>query len=476
VRTTTGEGLAADVIVVGTGFASVFFLHRLLQTAPPDLRVLVLERGAARDHAWYLENRDSLPSRSADEIENRSPDKPWIFTIGVGGGSNCWWGVTPRMLPEDFALHSTHGVGVDWPIGYDDLESHYTDAELLMAISGPERTPYPRSRPYPLPPHTLAESERLLAEAYPDLVLAQPTARASREVPGSRPQCCANGVCSTCPIDAKFTVLNGMATLDDERVTLLTEASAEAIEVEGGTATGVRFTRSGREEVADADLVVVGANAIFNPWLLARSGLDHPALGRGLVEQTSVLANVDLDGVESFSGSTSITAHLYNLYAGEHRSERAAALIESANVPLRGLRMQRGRWRQRMELKLIYEDLRQDDNRVTGAGDKPVTEYRGPSDYTLRSMDRAEQDLESVLDPLPVEEITAVGRGATESHVLGTTVMGTDPADSIVDADSVHHDVRNLVVLGGSTFPTAAPANPTLTIAALSLRAATRLS
>jgi choline dehydrogenase-like flavoprotein len=50
--------------------------------------------------------------------------------------------------------------------------------------------------------------------------------------------------------------------------------------------------------------------------------------------------------------------------------------------------------------------------------------------------------------------------------------MGRDSETSVVDRDLIHHRVRNLLVLGGSAFPTAAPANPTLTISALSLRAA----
>jgi choline dehydrogenase-like flavoprotein len=36
----------------------------------------------------------------------------------------------------------------------------------------------------------------------------------------------------------------------------------------------------------------------------------------------------------------------------------------------------------------------------------------------------------------------------------------------------VHHRWRNLFVLGGGSFPTISPANPTLTLSALSLRAA----
>ena len=50
-----------------------------------------------------------------------------------------------------------------------------------------------------------------------------------------------------------------------------------------------------------------------------------------------------------------------------------------------------------------------------------------------------------------------------------------DPATSVVDGQLIHR-VRNLVVLGGSVFPTITPANPTLTICALSLWAAAKLT
>ena len=50
--------------------------------------------------------------------------------------------------------------------------------------------------------------------------------------------------------------------------------------------------------------------------------------------------------------------------------------------------------------------------------------------------------------------------------------MGNDPATSVVDRNLVPHRIRNLAVLGSGAFPCATPANPTLTLAALSLRAA----
>jgi glucose dehydrogenase len=63
-----------------------------------------------------------------------------------------------------------------------------------------------------------------------------------------------------------------------------------------------------------------------------------------------------------------------------------------------------------------------------------------------------------------------VAEGA--GHIIGTARMGSDPTSSVVDRDLRSHDHPNLFILGSAIFPTSATANPTLTIAALSLRAA----
>jgi choline dehydrogenase-like flavoprotein len=57
-------------------------------------------------------------------------------------------------------------------------------------------------------------------------------------------------------------------------------------------------------------------------------------------------------------------------------------------------------------------------------------------------------------------------------HIMGTTIMGTKPEDSVVNRDCRCHDIGNLYILSSSVFPTSSTANPTSTIAALSLRAA----
>lgn len=50
--------------------------------------------------------------------------------------------------------------------------------------------------------------------------------------------------------------------------------------------------------------------------------------------------------------------------------------------------------------------------------------------------------------------------------------MGDDPQNSVVDRWGQTHDVPNLWLVGSSVFTSSATANPTLTIAALTLRTA----
>lgn len=466
---------AYDLIVVGTGFASTFFLREWLRTAPETARVLVLERGPRRSHAWQLEHRRTLQRRAQTTFT--SPDKEWDFTLAVGGSSACWYACTPRMMPEDFALATTYGAGVDWPVSYDELERLYVEVEHIMGVSGSQgATPFPMSEPYPLPPHGLSDPDKLLQAAAPDQFVPQPTARSTRSW-GNRAPCCGNTVCRLCPIDAKFTILNGLFDpYEDPRVELRAGAFVTEVEVQGSTATGVRWRTRGTDQRAAGSLVALGANALFNPWLLLRSGLDGPAVGVGLGEQRSAMVTVQLDGLDALQGTTSITGQHYGLYAGAHRRTESAICVETWNSPI--LQDVRGKWRRRWRLKLVIAGLRNPENRVVidpDDPDKPLIVYDGPSDRVHRALAGVRPRLEALLDPVPMESLRVSGLTATESHSLGSACMGDDPATSVVDRHLVHHRVRNLLVLGGSAFPTFAPANPTLTISALSMWAARAL-
>lgn len=467
---------SADILIVGSGFASSFFLHRYLQDAPDDIRIVVLERGTYRDHAQIVEDRHRPQDRSDYYRSAGASPRPWAFTMGFGGSSNCWWGNAPRMIPSDFQTKSRFGVGMDWPFTYDALEPYYTEAERIMEISG-GAFPAPMSAPYPLPAHRQNSPGMMLAEAWPGQYFDMPTARANFGAK-SRGVCCANGVCNRCPVDAKFTILNGLhSAYDDPRVTVIVEAPVLSLDIVGGQARGAVYQRNGRTERIAADHTVLGANALFNPEILLRSGDSSALTGRRLHEQQGVFANIMLDGVDGFQGTTSVTGLGTMLWDDdERRKTRAPALIEVWNTGT--MRNEPGRWLQKLSVRIVYEDLPEERNHVQIDPDnpaQPVAIFDGISDYTRRATDRVMEDIDTVFAALPVDYVTDVKLEVTEAHIQGTTVMGTDPATSVVDQDGLHYQWRDVRVLGASTFPTGSPANPTLTLSAHALRAAERM-
>lgn len=60
---------------------------------------------------------------------------------------------------------------------------------------------------------------------------------------------------------------------------------------------------------------------------------------------------------------------------------------------------------------------------------------------------------------------------SNQHHIMGTTIMGDDPADSVVDADLRCHDHENLFLVTTGIFPSSSCVNPTLTGMALAMRA-----
>ncbi len=465
-----------DLVVIGSGFGSSYFLHKLLSRSSGIKRILVLERGRSNSHHWQTSNGSNSNVDVSTTISIPAGHKPWKFTIGFGGGTNCWWGITQRMHPSDFEVYSRYGVGRDWPISYTDLEPYYVAAERIMSVSGDDDSAvmFPRSAPYPQPPHRLATPDRIMKRAYPGQHFAVPAARA--RIPTlQRAACCAHGNCNLCPIDAKFTVLNEMmATYRDPRLTLKLEAEVVELGARNGMITEVEFIHSGSRHVARADLFVLGANAIFSPFILQRSGLITDLTGKGLNEQVSVDVEVFLDGVGNFDGSSAHSAFNYALFDGEHRRNAAAATVLFRNRWARGLRHEYGRWTELLSLLITVEDPPRRTNCVSLTEQEgiPLVAHASISDYARNGIDRALAKLPELLAPLPVERIGDVIWRRTESHLQGTMPMGNDPASAEVDHRLVHHKYRNLVVVGSSVFPSCPTANPSLTVAALALRAA----
>jgi choline dehydrogenase-like flavoprotein len=130
-------------------------------------------------------------------------------------------------------------------------------------------------------------------------------------------------------------------------------------------------------------------------------------------------------------------------------------------------------------LGILSELLPLPDNRVTVV--PSVTDANGipvaRMDYSQCENDRkniayAKQTLHNIFEAGGAQDVLATDRYA---HLVGGCRMGSDPDQSVVDADHGAWEVPNLYIADGSVMPTQGSANPALTIMALASRLAERL-
>ncbi len=465
-----------DVVVIGSGFGSLFMVETYLQRHP-KARIAIIERGEYHDHSWQVENRRNSEIDISRLHRTGTGEKPWNYTVGFGGGLNCWWAQTPRFHPTDFRTQSLYGKGFDWPMSYDELEESYCLAEERMSIAGDLSMAaiLPRSRAFPLPAHKLTSIDKLMIAKQADLHVPISTARASMAT-SDRGQCCSTAKCNLCPVDAKFSAHNGFsALLERPGIDILLGAEVRHIDHGGGVARGVLYMQGGRLQSVSADLIVLGANGIHSPAIMLRSGLDGAWVGRGIHESHSVQYEVYLDGLDNFDGGTATTSLNYALYDGAFRKDHAGALLYFENRWSFGLRPEPGKWRRTLPIWVSIEDLPNPENRVSlDEMGEPIISY-SLSEYAQNGAKAVDRKLAEILAPLPVEKLHYRGIADTASHIQGSVRMGRSRQDSVVDGGLLHHDLRNLMVVGSGVIPTSSCANPSLTAAALSIYATNRL-
>ena len=108
---------------------------------------------------------------------------------------------------------------------------------------------------FPHPPHAPSRSDIVLRQHSPNC-FAQPSARART---GTRPTCCASGVCNLCPIDSKFTIQNSFEKFARDGLGIVLNATGYRIERSAGLATALVVPDdSGREVSVAADLLALG--------------------------------------------------------------------------------------------------------------------------------------------------------------------------------------------------------------------------
>jgi choline dehydrogenase-like flavoprotein len=503
-------GEEVDYCVVGVGSAGGVLVQRL---ARAGFRVVGLEAGPF----WDTERDWVSDEAGSHELYWTDPrisggTHPLSFGAnnsgrGVGGGSVHWAAFTPRLHPSDFHTYSLDGVGIDWPLSYDDLKPYYELMELEMPVSGPAYFPWGDPHGYPFGPHPMGAIGDILIRGCTKLGIGVSIGGPVAILAGSRgdrPHCIYRGFCiQGCKVGAKQSTL----------ITHVPDAIAHGAEIRDRCmvarinvdrekrVTGVAyFDREGKEAELRARAVIVCGYAIETPRLLLssacpgfESGLANSSdtVGRYLMAQAGNVVLGRFDELVRMYKAPPAHAMTEEFYETDPSRDFARGFAIQTVGPLpiafaKQMTVAKGAWgwglRQLMmdynhwgAIAVLGELLPAANNRVELSDERDRFGLRIPKiTFGLQDNDEklvayAKDKVMEVMSAAGAEEVVEEARYA---HLVGAARMGDDPRSSVTDKFGRTHDIDNLFVCDGSVFPTQGSANPGLTIQALAARTA----
>jgi choline dehydrogenase-like flavoprotein len=534
-----------DVCVIGTGAGGGVMIDKLTAAG---MRVVALERGPRLTVAEF--DDDELRNVVRDEVfspnqletyrlDAESPSETGrISTLAhcVGGTITHWAAWSWRFQRDDFEVLSKEGPVegaslADWPIGYDDLEPFYGEAERDFGVAGQSQgNPFEpkRSTPYPNPVHPERVSGRKFTQGAKKLGYHPfPVPKAINSRPyGGRPQCMYGGACRSygCPIFAKATTFSVSLPRSERTGKLDLRPDAMVYELpldKNGRLTGARYVDAlGKEHEVRARHTVLAAGSIGTPQLLllSKSGSFAQGLanGSGEVGRNFMFHHhptaLGLFG-EDLRAYTGFEAHagLDDLHASDPKRgfirggviaevntmthqpiAFATAMTDSLGIGSHwgaGLKERIRAFPHTLVIGLIGEELPMSESRIDldpevvdrfGLAVPRITKKQHPNDiamynwYEKKLLELASASGATNVSPGRIEgmHIDETHSQKTNAHNLGTCRMGNDPTTSVVDKWCRSHEVPNLWVVDGSIMPTGSGYNPTLTILANAYRVA----
>lgn len=507
-----------EAVIVGAGAAASVYAAVL---AEAGRQVRMIETGPARQLAdlyssqiWARRLKWAVP-----HVPETTRDSLW-FNLnagrGVGGAAAHHFGVWPRMHVDDFKLRSEFGKGLDWPIDYADLRPWYDQVQTEVGIAGDAAAEIwrPPGAPYPLPPVPRFAQGEVLAQGFAAMelhVAPVPVAVLTKSYNG-RPPCIWDGWCEAgCPTGAlanplvvylpRASAAGATVQVDSHVTRVLTDAPGERVK-------GVEYyDRAGDRHELMADVVILAAYCVENVRILLNSGTErHPTglanssgmLGRYVMSHPAVvvqgLFDEDLQNYMGLSGGQLINQDHWAKTGriGAFGSRQWGAAMAVKPNDLLGIAMTRAdlfhrdleRFMQRAvrglgQIVAICEDQPQPANRIElderrdrfGLPLARISYNTSPDGIGL--WNEAVAEGEKIMAAAGAKEVWHGPKVA--QHIIGGTIMGSDPAVSVTDSHGQTHDLANLYVAGSGLFPTSSAVNPTFSIHALALRSAVHL-
>ncbi|MBV8665315.1 MAG: GMC family oxidoreductase [Burkholderiaceae bacterium] len=551
-----------DVIVVGSGAGGGMAAHVLTQKG---LRVLMLEAGrdynpvsetpmfntpeqaplrgdgtpdkefgyydATIDGGWHVAGEPYTVAPGSDEFR-------WWRPRMLGGRTNHWGRIALRFGPYDFKPYSRDGLGVDWPISYEEMAPWYDLTERYIGVTGLahglENTPDSPPGVHHVPPPPRAH-EMMMTRAFGKMnipVAAMRAAIITRPING-RSACLYATECGRgCAVAANFqstTVLLPPARATGN-LTTRTQAVVYQVDVDkSGHATGVSFIDrlKGTHHSVRAKAVVLAAGACASARILLNSrsaqfpdgvGNSTGFVGRYLMDTvgSSTVGYIPmLEKLPPRNDDGMSVSHIYVPWWGYQQQARkeldfprgyhiepnggsrmpgmsmgdmAMFSKVSHGAGLRDeIRRQYGAYisfdgrGEMIPNDDCYMDL---DPNVKDRWGIPVPRFHWKwSQHEERQAAHMRRTFLEVIDRLGGTAVDgtetdgkkAIAKGGEMIHEVGAVRMGTSAANSVVDSYGRTWDARNLFVLDGGILPSNPDKNPTLSILALAWRGAEHL-
>jgi choline dehydrogenase-like flavoprotein len=541
-----------DAIVIGSGISGGWAAKELTESG---LKVLMLERGENIEHItgyvnalkapWEIPHRDRLTNLVREEQpvatrdyfihesnanywvkDKESPyieKKPfdWFRGYHVGGRSLMWGRQSYRWNPFDFEANKKEGVGIDWPIRYDDLAPWYDHVESFAGISGSlEGLPQLPDGKF-LPPMELNCVEKDIAAKirahYNDSRRMIIGRVANLTAPhNGRNNCQYRNKCDLgCPFGAYFSTQSSTlpAAVKTGNLTLRPWSIVTRIVYDKDTkrASGVEILdgETRLTTVFTSRIVFLCASSMASAGILMNSATDvwpdglgssSGELGHNIMDHHfRVGAYGDVEGFEDqyvfgrrangfyiprfrnlFGEKRDYTRGFgYQGNASRQGWERDVAEI-GIGAPLKEALSEPGSWT--VGMTAFGEMLPNHDNKVTldrTRTDKwglPILSFEcelGTNERRMR-LDMA-NDAGEMLEAAGLKNVKTADRGSTPGqaiHEMGTARMGHSPKSSVLNKHNQVWDAPNVFVTDGACMVSNSCVNPSLTYMALTARAA----
>ena len=451
-------------------------------------------------------------------------DKPFMWIRGrqIGGKTFCWARVSYRYSDFEFKAASHDGYGQDWPFSYEDLEPYYDKVESYIGVSGSyEGLPQLPDSKF-LPPMRLSCGElvakEIVEKKFGWKLIVDRSANLTAPLNG-RPAChycdqCQRGCFTASYFNSPSVTLPAAARTG--RFHLVSDAVVSHVVMnDEGKAAGVayieRTNRAARE--VRAKVVVLAASALESTRILLNSrsprfpngvGNSRGVLGHYLMDHTTLeggggkMAALKSSVREPVGRPCGYIIPKYVNTAGPYRNKnflRGYYFAGDGRQELYGQAFSTpgfGRdFRRKVRESIPYsfgvyaqgECLPRFDNYVALDPEKkdawgiPALHIHASYGENEHNMAKAMRDhLGEIMDALkleernsPRDELNIFGKNI---HECGTARMGKDPKTSVLNTYNQAHDVKNVFVTDGACFVTQGCWEPTLTIMAISVRAA----